>query len=203
MKTEFTDMTKTEEILAQVPRPAITVYGASSSHIHSEYIDAARQVGRYLAEAGFTVVDGGGDCGLMGAVNDGCLEAGGRAVGIIPRFMVEKGWGHKGLTQTIVTEDMHRRKELMAACSQAVIALPGGIGTFEELLEIMTWRQLGLYGGKVVMLNTRGYYDRLLDMLEKAESDGFMRKGTDSRRLLWVTEKPLQAVDEAIAEIRI
>lgn len=189
-----------EELLALIPRPAITVYGASSSYINSEYIEAARQLGRYLAEAGFAVVNGGGSAGLMGAVNDGCLEAGGVAVGVIPGFMAERGWGHKELTKMIVTRDMHQRKEVMAGCADAVIALPGGVGTFEELLEIITWRQLGLFGGKVVMMNTRGYYDPLLRTLRHAEDEGFMRKGAQAeRQLIWPVDTPVQAVDEVLS----
>ena len=192
-----------EELLALIPRPAITVYGASSSYINSEYIDAARELGRYLADAGFTVVNGGGDTGLMGAVNDGCLEAGGCAVGVIPRFMVDRGWGHKGLTHMIVARDMHQRKEIMAGCAQAAIALPGGVGTFEELLEIITWRQLGLFNGKVVMVNTRGYYDLLLRTLRHAEDEGFMRKGPQAeRQLIWLVPTPMQAVDEVLNPIK-
>ncbi|MGM9865012.1 MAG: TIGR00730 family Rossman fold protein [Muribaculaceae bacterium] len=192
-----------EELLELIPRPAITVYGASSSYINGEYIEAGRQLGRYLAEAGFAVVNGGGETGLMGAVNDGCLEAGGVAVGVIPRFMVDRGWGHKGLTHMIVTRDMHQRKEIMAACAQSAIALPGGVGTLEELLEIITWRQLGLYNGKIVMVNTRGYYDPLMRVLNHASAEGFMRKGAQAeRQLIWPVDTPLQAVDEVLNPVK-
>lgn len=197
----MSDCITNDALLAEIPGPAITVYCASSSQINGEYFDAARQLGRFLAEAGYTVVNGGGDTGLMGALNDGCLEAGGRAVGIIPKFMVDRGWGHKGLTKMIVARDMHQRKELMAACAKSVIALPGGIGTFEELMEIMTWRQLGLYTGKVVVLNVRGYYESLLALLDKADTEGFLRRGGAARQLLWLAESVLSAVDEATTPI--
>ena len=131
----------------------ITVYCASSSKIPQVYIDAAHELGAEIARSGLPLITGGGSMGLMGAVNDGCLAHGGVAVGVIPRFMKERGWDHKGLTHLVVTEDMHRRKETMAAMSRAAIALPGGVGTFEELLEIITWRQLHLYEGEVLICN--------------------------------------------------
>jgi len=111
----------------------------------------------------------------MGAVSDAALEAGGEVTGVIPRFMVEQGWNHTGLTETIVVNDMHERKQTMARLSDAVIALPGGYGTLEELLEIITWKQLGLYLNPIVILNTNGYYDPLLQLFRQAVDERFMR----------------------------
>ncbi len=108
-------------------------------------------------------------------------HAGGRTVGVIPQFMVDRGWHHRGLGELKITESMHIRKELMASLSSAAIALPGGIGTFEELLEIITWRQLGLYDGNIVIYNVDGYYDNLLAMLDTAVDLHFMK--TDHKRL--------------------
>lgn len=103
----------------------------------------------------------------------------------------------------IVTRDMHQRKEIMAACAQSAIALPGGVGTLEELLEIITWRQLGLYNGKIVMVNTRGYYDPLMRVLNHASAEGFMRKGAQAeRQLIWPVDTPLQAVDEVLNPLK-
>lgn len=140
----------------------ICIYCASSTQIDPVYFGHARLLGRQLAEAHIRIVNGAGNIGLMGAVSDAALEAGGEVTGVIPRFMVEQGWNHTGLTETIVVNDMHERKRTMARLSDAVIALPGGYGTLEELLEIITWKQLGLYLNPIVILNTNGYYDPLL-----------------------------------------
>lgn len=113
--------------------------------------------------------------GLMNAVEDASLAAGGKVTGIIPTFMVKEGWHHTGLTELIETSSMHERKQMMADLSDGAIALPGGCGTFEELLEIITWKQLGLYLGPVVILNIDGYYDCLLAQLNRALDDKFMR----------------------------
>lgn len=136
---------------------------------------AARELGRLIARGNHTLVNGAGRTGLMGAVTDACLAEGGRAVGIIPQFMVEQHWQHEGMTELIVTPDMHRRKERMAEMSDACIALPGGVGTMEELLEVITWKQLGLYVKPIVILNTDGYYDPLLQLLQRAVDERFMR----------------------------
>lgn len=163
------------------------------------YVDAARQVGRLVAEAGMPLISGAGRDGLMGAACDGALERGGVTIGVIPRFMVENGWHHRGLTRLEETADMHARKERMAALAHGVIAMPGGCGTLEELLEIITWRQLGLYRGNIVILNTDGYYDPLLEMLSRAMEQGFMHK---DNALIWtVAATPEQAVEAATAPI--
>ena len=120
------------------------------------------------------------------------LKAGGTIVRVIPHFMVENGWCHSGLTELIRVETMHERKQRMADMSDAVIALPGGCGTLEELMEIITWRQLGLYHHPVVILNTNHYYDPLLEMLNRAEDEQFMRL---QRRMLWqVAETPEETI---------
>lgn len=153
----------------------ITVYSASSGQVPEVYVAAARELGRLIARGNHTLVNGAGRTGLMGAVTDACLAEGGRAVGIIPQFMVEQHWQHEGMTELIVTPDMHRRKERMAEMSDACIALPGGVGTMEELLEVITWKQLGLYVNPIVILNTDGYYDPLLQLLRRAVDERFMR----------------------------
>lgn len=153
----------------------ITVYGASSGQVEQAFVSAAARLGREIARRGHTLVNGAGRLGLMAASADACLQAGGRAVGVIPEFMIEQDWHHKGMTELITTHDMHERKQLMASLSDACIALPGGVGTMEELLEIITWKQLGLYLKPVVVLNTQGYYDSLLRQLEAAVDYHFMR----------------------------
>ena len=154
-------------------------------------MQAARDLGRIIAENGITCINGGGKTGLMAQVTDAILEQDGRVIGILPQFMVDRFWGHLSLTEQIITPDMHTRKQLMAQRSDACIALPGGIGTLEELLEIITWKQLGLYSKPVVILNTNGYFDDLLRMLEKAEQEQFMHHSHDP---LWtVAETPEEA----------
>lgn len=178
-------------------QPTITIYGASASGLESIFLDAAACLGRYAACHGVTVVNGGGTEGIMGAVNDAVLSAGGEAIGIIPKFMVDRGWGHKGLSRMEVTADMHDRKLRMANLADGIVALPGGVGTMDELMEIITWRQLGLFTGPVVILNTDGYWDGLLGMINTARNRGFMRKGVSDN--LWVvTDNPEEAVRLAL-----
>lgn len=172
---------------------AITVYGASSSNIDKAYVDAAIEVGRIAAEQGIAVVNGGGKMGLMGAVNQGAIEAGGETIGVIPRFMVERGWHHPSLSRLEITDSMHSRKELMAKLATGVIALPGGVGTLDELMEIICWRQLGLFSGNIVILNVAGYYDNLIAMLKTATDGGFMRPD-HLQNLFTVTDSPAEAV---------
>lgn len=152
----------------------ICVYCASSNRVDECYNSAAHKLGALLAREGISLVTGGGSIGLMRAVEDGTLEGGGRTIGVIPQFMVEQGWHHTGLTELRITEDMHTRKQTMAALSDAVIALPGGCGTMEELCEIITWKQLGLYLNPIVILNINGYYDALIAQLQRAIDEHFM-----------------------------
>ncbi len=154
----------------------IAVYAASSSQVAPEYLDAAAQLGTLLAHEGIEVVYGGGKVGLMGALADAALDAGGKVTGVIPEFMVENGWCRDGLTTLTVTPDMHVRKDTIVSLGDATIALPGGVGTLEELMEIITWKQLGLYAKPIVILNTRGYFNPLIEMLKKAISENFMRE---------------------------
>lgn len=153
----------------------ITVYAASSGQVPAPYVEAARTLGRLMAERDHSLINGAGRTGLMAASAEACLAAGGEAVGIIPQFMLDQGWQHEGMTRLVVTPDMHRRKAAMAEAGDACIALPGGVGTLEELLEIITWKQLGLYLKPIVILNTDGFYDPLLALLERAASEHFMR----------------------------
>ncbi|MCD8079090.1 MAG: TIGR00730 family Rossman fold protein [Bacteroides sp.] len=154
----------------------VCVYSASSTQIAPVYFEVADELGRLLAGQQIRLINGAGCMGLMGSVADAVLAAGGQVTGVIPSFMVEQGWHHQGLTELIEAADMHERKQRMAQLSDAVIALPGGCGTLEELLEVITWKQLGLYLNPVVILNTNGFYDPLLQMLEKAIDENFMRR---------------------------
>lgn len=171
----------------------VAVYAASSSQVSSEYIDAAAELGRMLAAEGIEIVYGAGKVGLMGALADAALDAGGKVTGVIPQFMVDNGWCREKLTNLIVTPDMHTRKEKIVSLADATIALPGGVGTLEELMEIITWKQLGLYADPIVILNTRGYFNPLKEMLERAVEEKFMR---EIHRNLWsIADTPRQAAD--------
>lgn len=175
----------------------ICVYCASSPQIAPVYFKAAERLGYLLAEKGINLIDGAGKVGLMGCLNNTVLAAGGTVTGVIPRFMVERGWHHSGLTQLVETETMHERKSLMARMSDAVIALPGGCGTMEELLEVITWKQLGLYIKPIVVLNIQGFYNPLIEMLEKAIGQQFMRREHES---LWqVAFTPEEAVELCVS----
>ena len=155
---------------------SVCVYSASSTKIDEVYLNAARQLGQLLAKRRIRLINGAGSIGLMRSVADAVLENGGGVTGVIPKFMVEQGWHHTGLSKLVEVESMHERKQLMADLSDAVIALPGGCGTLEELLEIITWKQLGLYLNPIVILNTNGFFDPLLDMLTRAIDENFMRR---------------------------
>lgn len=152
----------------------IAVYCASSTKIHPDYIRVARQLGQEFARRRITLVNGAGCMGLMKASSDACLADGGEVIGVIPKFMVQQGWQHQGLTQLIVTHDMHERKQTIARINDGCIALPGGCGTLEELMEIITWKQLGLYLNPIVILNVRGFYDHLLAQLQCCVDEQFM-----------------------------
>ena len=155
---------------------SVCVYSASSTKIDPVYFEAAEQLGRLLAEHHIRLVNGAGSIGLMRSVADAVLSSGGEVTGVIPHFRVEQNWQHTGLTELIEVPSMHERKQKMVDLSDAVIALPGGCGTLEELLEVITWKQLGLYLNPVVILNVNGFYDPLLNMLGRAIDENFMRR---------------------------
>lgn len=171
----------------------VCVYSASSTKIDKVYFDAAIELGKILAAKKINIINGAGCLGLMAAISDSALNAGGSVTGIIPKFMVEQNWHHKGLTRMIETKTMHERKSLMAEMSDASIALPGGCGTLEELLEVITWKQLGLYLKPIVILNINGYFNPLLEMLNKAIEENFMRQ--EHGKLWNVANTPIEAVD--------
>lgn len=155
---------------------SVCVYSASSTKIAPVYFETAEELGRLLAERRIHLINGAGSIGLMRAVADAVLQNGGEVTGVIPHFMVEQNWHHTGLTELIEVESMHERKQKMADLSDGVIAMPGGCGTLEELLEIITWKQLGLYLNPIIILNVNGFFDPLLEMLEKAIEENFMRR---------------------------
>ena len=175
---------------------SVCVYSASSTRIHPDYFEAAKRLGTMLGSQNIRLINGAGNMGLMAAVADAALASGGKVTGVIPRFMVEQGWHHTGLTELIEVETMHERKQKMAALSDAVIALPGGCGTLEELLEVITWKQLGLYLNPIVLLNVRGYFDPLLEVFHRAVEEHFM--GVRHQDIWRVASSP----DEALELVR-
>jgi uncharacterized protein (TIGR00730 family) len=177
------------------PRRAVCVYCASSRTSHPEYREAAFRLGVVLAEQDLGVVYGGGARGSMGALADGALSKGGRVVGILPRFMADLEWGHPGLTELELVEDMRTRKHIMLTRSQAAIALPGGSGTLEELLEAITLKRLGLYLNPILLVNTRGFFNPLLELLALAIEEHFM----DERHArMWEVVAQPEEVPEAL-----
>jgi uncharacterized protein (TIGR00730 family) len=155
----------------------ICVYAASSPQAAPVYMDAAHALGEALAEAGCSIVYGGGSQGLMGALADGALSRGGEVIGILPKFMADLEWGHPGLTHLDLVEDMRERKHKLLTGSDAVVALPGGCGTLEELFEAITLKRLGLYFNPIVLLDTAGFYGPLQAFLGKVIEEKFLNPG--------------------------
>jgi len=152
----------------------ICVYAASSDRCDPDYHQAAYALGAALGTAGCTVVYGGGSAGSMGAVANGALSAGGQVIGILPKFMADLEWGHPGLTRLELVEDMRERKHRLLTGSDAVVALPGGCGTLEELFEAITLKRLGLYFNPIVLLSTRGFYAPLAEFMRQVIGERFM-----------------------------
>jgi uncharacterized protein (TIGR00730 family) len=155
-------------------RFSVAVYCGSRLGDAPSFADAARELGRLIGSAGATLVYGGGRVGLMGTVADATLAAGGRVVGVIPQALMDREVGHRGLTELHVVQTMHERKHLMAERADAFLALPGGIGTLEELYEVWSWQQLGYHDKPVALLNVDGYYDALLEFSHTMHARGFV-----------------------------
>jgi uncharacterized protein (TIGR00730 family) len=152
----------------------ICVYAASSPQSAPVYMDAARSLGATLASSGCSIVYGGGSQGLMGALADGALAQGGEVIGVLPKFMADLEWGHPGLTHLDLVEDMRERKHKLLTGSDAVVALPGGCGTLEELFEAITLKRLGLYFNPILLLDTAGFYQPLQAFLQQVIEQRFL-----------------------------
>lgn len=159
----------------RTPFRRIAVYCGSSGGVGNQFLDAAREAGTYLAERGIDVVYGGGRVGMMGAVANAALAAGGKVYGVIPEKLKTREIAHDGLTELHVVDGMHPRKTMMASMADAFIALPGGWGTLEEVFEVVTWTQLNYHRKPVGLLNIRGYYNHLIAFLDHAAAEGFIR----------------------------
>lgn len=181
---------------------SVCVYCGSSPGRDETYRDAGRALGRAMARAGLRLIYGGGTRGVMGAVAEGVIEAGGAVTGIIPRFLIRKEApeGELGyLDELIVTEDMHSRKHAMFERSDAFVALPGGIGTVEEIVEIMTWAQLGRHGKPMVLANVGGFWNPLLKLMEHMDEEGFLHS---AHRVQPIVVENAEAVVPALLETR-
>jgi uncharacterized protein (TIGR00730 family) len=178
---------------------SLCVYCGSRSGLQPAHARTASEVGRRIGERGWMLVYGGGRAGLMGLLADAALDAGATVVGVIPKALMVRELGHQGLAELHVVETMHQRKQIMAERSDAFLALPGGIGTLEELFEVWTWRQLGYHDKPVGLLNAGGYYDALLDFLQATGRAGFVP--ADQLGLLQVEREPAPLLDrlEALA----
>ncbi|MGH6625789.1 MAG: TIGR00730 family Rossman fold protein [Burkholderiaceae bacterium] len=174
------------------PAFSICVYCGSRQGVDPRFVETARAVGRWIGQHGGQLVYGGGKSGLMGIAADAAVEAGARVVGIIPKALVEKELANTSCTELYIVDTMHERKRMMAERADAFVALPGGIGTFEELFEVWTWRQLGYHDKPVGLLNVAGYYDGLMAFLQSTVEQQFMsdwqmsliRTGRDAQALL-------------------
>ena len=175
------------------PPLSVCVYCGSRPGTDAAYAEAARQTGLLIGQRGWQLVYGGGKVGLMGIVANAVLEAGGRVVGVIPRKLMEREVGHTGLSETHIVDTMHQRKQLMAERADAFLALPGGIGTLEELFEVWTWRQIGYHDQPIGLLNVNGFYDGMLAFLKHTVQAGFLdRTQVES---LHIATEPAQLLD--------
>jgi uncharacterized protein (TIGR00730 family) len=174
----------------------ICVYAGSNPGAKEAYGEAAAELARLLASRGIGVVYGGGKVGLMGILADAALAAGGEVIGVIPQDLVDREVGHDGLTELRVVGSMHERKALMAELSDAFVALPGGAGTLEELIEIYTWSQLGLHAKPMGVLNVLGYYDGLAALLDHAVEEGFLRP--QHRAALQTADTPAELMERFV-----
>jgi uncharacterized protein (TIGR00730 family) len=171
----------------------VCVFCGSSPGARPDYAEAAGELGRLLAREGIGLVYGGGHVGLMGKIADAVLDEGGEAIGVIPEALVAREIGHRGLTELRVVGSMHERKALMADLADAFVALPGGLGTLEELFEVYTWSQLGLHSKPCALLDVDGYYAGIADFLDHAVSERFVR--AEHRAMLLVESDPRVLLD--------
>jgi uncharacterized protein (TIGR00730 family) len=172
---------------------SVCLYLGSSPGVRPEYEAVVRQLATLIAGRGMTLVYGGGNVGLMGIAANAALEAGGEVIGVIPADLADKEVGHNGLTQLQVVDSMHERKMRMAKLSDGIIALPGGLGTLEELFEMLTWSQLGFHNKPIGLVNVAGYYDLLLAFLDHSVVERFVKP--EHRDLLLMERDPEQLLD--------
>jgi uncharacterized protein (TIGR00730 family) len=176
--------------------PRLCIFCGAHAGRNGVYRDAAARASRAIVSAGFGIVYGGGRIGLMGAIADAALEAGGEVLGVIPEALAGEEVAHSGITRLYIVQSMHERKAMMADLSDGFLALPGGFGTMDEFHEIITWRQLGIHNKPIGLLNIDGYYDDLLTLYDRMERDGFVAART---RALFTASSD---IDELLALMR-
>jgi uncharacterized protein (TIGR00730 family) len=176
---------------------AVCIYCGSSPGIDPAYMDSARTIGQLIASQGHSLVYGGGHVGLMGAASDAALAAGGQVTGVIPQDLLDKEVGHGALTELIAVKSMHERKMKMASLSDCFIALPGGIGTLEEITEVLTWNQLGFHAKACGLLNVNGFFDSLLQLLDEMVEKRFLK--VEHRAQLLVANTPAEILATALS----
>ena len=169
----------------------ICIFCGSNTGVKPSYAEMARKLGYLLAQNEHTLVFGGGKVGLMGIVADAVMEKGGKTIGVIPDFLWEREVGHEGLTEIHIVKSMHIRKEMMAEMADAFIAMPGGIGTLEEIAEIFTWNQLHLINAPMGLLNVEGYYDNLIRFMDDMVKNGFLKQESRDRLMAEAAPKAL------------
>jgi hypothetical protein len=174
---------------------SICVYCSSSERTAAVYLEAAARLGKILAEAGMTIVYGGGSIGSMGRLAEAALAARGKVIGVLPSFMDDLEWGHRALSELRIVGDMHERKRVMLELSDAAIALPGGCGTLEELFEAITWKRLGLYFGPVALVNVNGFFDPCIELLNRCVDERFM---DERHRAMWCVASGVDGVLETL-----
>ena len=175
----------------------VCVYCASSAQIHPEYFSATESLSKAFVEHGFSVVFGGGSSGLMGKLADSVLEAGGNIKGIMPQFMNEVEWGHRGVSDFVYTQTMHERKAKFLEGTDALVALPGGSGTYEELFEAITLKKLGQFTKPIVILNTRGYFEPFRELMQRAIEENFVAQ--DHQEIWKIVDRPEDVVPTILA----
>jgi len=171
----------------------VCIFASSSSRIGNQYTVSASELGSLLAKEGIDVVYGGGGIGLMGAIADSVLHNGGKITGVIPSFMKDEGWDHPGVKDMIVTSDMSERKKKMFELADAVVALPGGVGTLEELTEAITLKQLGLFKGPIIMLNTHNFYAPFMIFIDQMITGHFLR--FEHKGMWEIAETPVEVME--------
>jgi hypothetical protein len=178
----------------------VTVYAASSRNVDKKYLDMAEYLGIRLAESGKEIIYGGGKIGLMGALADGSVSAGGKVIGVIPKFMNKLDLGNTAIAELHEVEGMHQRQYIMLKGSSCIITLPGGCGTMLELLEAISWKKLGLLTSRLIIINFEGYFDPLIKMLENAINTGFM---SNEHKQIWCIATSVDEVMKLVMEKKV